>query len=67
MDDVIVPSPSSSALCALKTSHMTQYAPSRKGLLVVTYKFYTRQVLAEQVKRLSDEEVLTLGTVCLKR
>lgn len=44
-------------------AHVTQPSPYPQGLMVVTDNFYTRHVLGEQVKRLSDEEVVMLGTV----
>lgn len=66
MDDALVSLGSESELWALQMSHMTQSSPSRQGLLFDTNNFYTRHVLAEQVKRLLDGEVLTLGTVRLK-
>lgn len=63
MDDVLVPSASASAFWALQISHLKQSSPSRQGSLFGTDKFYTLHVLAEHLKLISDNELISICKV----
>lgn len=49
------------ALWALQTTHATNRAHRPEGPLVVVDNFYTRHVLAEQIRQVSNGEVSGLG------
>lgn len=56
-----------SALWDLQMNRAEITFPVPEGSVVVTDDFYTRYVLAEQLKWLSDNEVLSLGTVRMNK
>lgn len=49
--------------------NVSSYAgfPSTQGRMFVTDKFYTRHVLEEKVRRLTEDELMTMVTVSLKK
>lgn len=54
-----------SALWLIQLAHQSKLYRYSKGRLVVTDKFYTRHVLASELKRLTDGDFQMLGTVRL--
>lgn len=65
LDDKIVAYDTPSAQWALQMTHTSRIAPFPEVRLVVTDSFYTHHNLASQEKNITENEVLTLGTVCI--
>lgn len=52
-----------SAQWALQMAHASKIAPCSEGRLVITDNFYTSHNLVSQLKKITDNEVLTLSIV----